>query len=77
MTNRITADQARGYSEMDDVYSKIKKRVDETKRGDVSKDVLFNELSSSQISQLRKDGYNLKNYSETEYTTGKEWLVSW
>lgn len=73
----FTAEQARGYSDMDPIYGEIKKRVEEKKRGDVSSDVLFSSLTNDQVKQLKKDGYKLTNYSETEYTTGKEWLVSW
>ena len=34
----FTAEQARGYSDMDPIYGEIKKRVEEKKRGDFYRD---------------------------------------
>lgn len=77
--NRITADQARGYPKpvMESVYAKIHEQVEKRKRGDVEPSVFFDNLNPDQIDQLKKDGYNVIEWGDTDHTNKGNCTVDW
>lgn len=77
--NRITADQARGYSKtgLEQIYAKIHEQVERCKDGDVRKSVFFDNLSSDQIDQLKRDGYNVVEWGDTDNTNKGNCTVDW
>lgn len=77
--NRITADQARGYPKlaMDHIYAKIHDQVKKQKQGDVDSSVFFDHLNLDQINELKKDGYDVVEYDNTDYTKSGNCSVRW
>lgn len=77
--NRITSDQARGYSKngLEQVYAKIHEQVEKRKDGNVEPSVFFENLNSDQIDQLKRDGYNVIEWGDTDITNKGNCTVDW
>lgn len=79
--NRITADQARGFNKleksMEPIYSAIRDQVEKQRHGDVPSSVYVERLSCEQINQLKKDGFDVIEYGETEHTTKGDCSIEW
>jgi biotin synthase-like enzyme len=75
---RITANEARGYQTLDQIYSQIKQQVEKISQNkNLSACISVQFLNKEQVEQLRSDGFLVKDWSEFDLRDSGKFTISW